>query len=169
MSIREQLIHFQNQAERDFQDRKSLTTAGRYGLALVVFFSSTLLATFTLPVRAAVKALSHKETGSPVRKMNSDNIDRILKEERLVLIDFWAEWCGPCVMMNPVIDKFAASTDVTVAKVNADTNKKIVDRFKVRGLPHWVLVRNEHEIKRHAGPMTLPELKRFCAQDQQPS
>ena len=98
--------------------------------------------------------------------MNDDNIDRILKEKRLVLIDFWAEWCGPCVLMNPVVDKFAASTDVTVAKVNADTNKKIVDRFKVRGLPQWVLVKNGQEIKRHAGLMTLVELKRFCFEDQ---
>ncbi len=73
MSLGEQLIHFQNQAERDFEEHKSLTTAGRYGLALVVFFSSTLLATFTLPVRAAVKTLSRKETGSPVRKLNNDN------------------------------------------------------------------------------------------------
>ena len=166
MSLREQLIHFQNQAERDFQGNKSLTTVGRYLLALVVFFSSTLLATFTLPVRAAMKALSRKKTDSPVRKMNDDNIDRILKEKRLVLIDFWAEWCGPCVLMNPVVDKFAASTDVTVAKVNADTNKKIVDRFKVRGLPQWVLVKNGQEIKRHAGPMTLVELKRFCFENQ---
>ena len=163
MSLREQLIHFQNQAERDFEDSKNLTTTGRYGLALIVFFSSTLLATFTLPVRAIVKALSRQEAGSPVRKMNGNNVDRILKEEGLVLIDFWAEWCGPCVMMNPIVDKFAASTDVTVAKVNADTNQKIVNRFKVKGLPQWVLVQNGQEIKRHAGPMTRLELERFCA------
>ena len=163
MNTREQLIQFQNQAEKDFEDKKNATTLGRYLLAMIVFFSSTLLATFTWPVRILLKTFSKKETDGQILKMTNDNIDAILKKEHLVLIDFWAEWCGPCVMMNPTLEAFAASSkDITVTKVNADTNQAIVSRFKIRGIPQLVLMKNGQEIKRHAGPMTRLELARFC-------
>ena len=164
MDAREQLIQFQNQAEKDFQHKKSATTLGRYLLAMIVFFSSTLLATFTWPVRILMKAFSKKKTDGQILKMTNNNIDVILKEERLVLIDFWAEWCGPCVMMNPTLEEFAASAkDIKVAKANADTNQAVLKRFKIRGIPQLVLMKDGQEIKRHAGPMTQAELRHFCS------
>ncbi|MTI30486.1 thioredoxin family protein [Xanthovirga aplysinae] len=162
MNIREGLIDFQNKAEKSFQEKKSLTSIINYIFAMVIFFSSTIFAAFTLPLRLIVKLFSEKDKGSSIQVMNSGNIDSILKKEKLVLIDFWAEWCGPCVMMNSTLQEFAENSEnICIAKVNADFNRSIMSRFNVRGIPQFVLIKNGEEIKRHAGPMTLSDLEKF--------
>ena len=161
--MREQLIKFQNKAEREFEKTKTATTLTNYILALIVFFSSTLIATFTLPFRIIARAISKKKSKTQIQRINNQNIESILNRNQFVLIDFWAEWCGPCMMMNPMMEEFAkTSKGICVAKINADTNKELLERFKIRGLPHLVLIKNGREIKRHAGAMTLSDLKNFC-------
>ena len=162
--MRKQLLHFQNKAEKDFNANKSPKTLLYFGLALIVFFASTLFAVFTLPFRVLAKSIFKKEPGANIQDLNSKNFDKVVNSEELVLIDFWAEWCGPCFMMNPVIDEFAKeSKSILIAKVNADSNREIIDKFKIRGLPQFVLLKQGKEIKRHAGPLTLPELREFCS------
>ena len=160
MNTLEQLIHFQNKAEQNFQEKKTFRTLVNYGLALILFVLSTLISFVTLPVRVLTK-----KKAAGVVSMNVRNVEDVLRREPLVLIDFWAEWCGPCVMMNPTIEEFAAtSSTVCVAKVNADTNRELIKRFNVRGIPQLLLIKDGQEIKRHAGPMTLRDLERFCVQ-----
>ena len=101
---------------------------------------------------------------SKILHLNDRNIDSVLKKEKLVLVDFWAEWCGPCLMMNSTLEKFATkSNDIRIAKVNADLNRKLLKKFKIRGLPQFILMKNGEEIKRHAGAMTMFELTEFCS------
>lgn len=162
MKLREKLIHFQNSAEQQFLEKKSAATLFRYILALIVFFSSTFFAAVSLPFRLLARLFQQKNARTSVHKLDSGNLDSILKKEPLVLIDFWAEWCGPCIMMQPALEKFADSNkSVYVAKVNADANKKLLDRFKIRGLPHLILLKDGKEVKRHAGPMTQADLEKL--------
>ena len=66
-------------------------------------------------------------------------------------------------MMNCAIEKFATeSKDIRIAKVNADLNRKLLKKFKIRGIPQFVVMKNGEEIKRHAGAMTIFELTEFC-------
>ncbi len=163
MAIRERLIRFQNDAERDFQERKTLRNTLRYVLAFIVFMSSTLWAQITMPFRLLKKTVVRKKEIPGIVKMTGENIDTLLSERSLVLIDFWAEWCGPCIMMNPTLEAFALSNpDLCVAKVNADLNSAILKRFRVKGLPQFVLMQDGVEVKRHAGPMTSADLEIFC-------
>ena len=63
--------------------------------------------------------------------------DEVVASEKPVLVDFWAEWCGPCKMLSPVLDEIAGELGETVkiAKVNVDDNQELAARFGVRAIP----------------------------------
>ena len=168
MPHREKLIHFQNQAEADFEARKTPSTTARFAAALVLFMGSTLYAAFSWPFRAGAKALSSAPPPTGIIDLNKDNFEQTTQQHPLVLLDFWAEWCGPCVMMGPTLKAFAAANgQVLIGKVNADANGALTKQLNVWGLPTFVLLRNGREVARHAGPMTQTELERFCGLDEE--
>ena len=69
---------------------------------------------------------------------------KVLKAEGLVLVDFWAEWCGPCKMIAPALEEIAADMGdkVTVAKINIDDNPETPSKYGVRGIPTLMLFKN---------------------------
>ena len=161
--MNEKIIEYQNSSEKRFQEKKNVKTIINYIFAIILFFLSTIAAAFTFPLRFIYKKIIPTNSNSKIIDLTDDNIDLVIKKEKLILIDFWAEWCGPCLFMNSTIEKFAAeSKAVKVAKVNADLNKKLLNRFQIKGLPQFILMKNGEEIKRYAGPMTVFDLNKFC-------
>ncbi|MDQ0287070.1 thioredoxin 1 [Desulfofundulus luciae] len=78
-----------------------------------------------------------------------------------VLVDFWAEWCGPCKMIAPVVEEIAAeyAGKVQVAKLNVDENQKTPADYKVISIPTLIVFKNGQEIERSIGFKTKKEIK----------
>jgi len=66
-------------------------------------------------------------------------LDEVVAENDVVLTDFYADWCGPCQMLEPIVETLAAETDATVAKVDVDANQQLATAYGVRGVPTLVL------------------------------
>ena len=86
-------------------------------------------------------------------EVNKDNFEEeVLKSDKKVLVDFWADWCGPCKMLSPVIDKLAEELDdVKVCKVNVDTEPTISIEYNIMSIPTLIVFENCVEVNRSVG------------------
>ncbi len=89
-----------------------------------------------------------------VLKINEENFENeVLKSEEMVLIDFYADWCGPCKMMSPIIDEIAEEMEgkVKVGKVNVDDNQQLAIKYNVMSIPTIIIYKNGMPVKSFVG------------------
>jgi thioredoxin 1 len=90
----------------------------------------------------------------------------VLEARTPVLVDYWAEWCGPCRMLGPVIEESARqySDRLIVAKLNIDENPATPSRYQVRGIPTLMLFKDGHPVATHVGSLSRGQLQAFLDQ-----
>lgn len=101
-----------------------------------------------------------------IKHLNDDNFDKEIAHGGVVLVDFYADWCGPCRMLAPVIEELAKEMagKVTVAKVDTDQSVNVAAHFEVTSIPTLILFKNGSAIKRVVGLKDLDGLRKIVSE-----
>lgn len=92
-----------------------------------------------------------------VMNYQGENFDALIQKR--VLVDFYASWCGPCKMLSPIVEK--VSGDISVMKVDVDSNQELAKRYGVMSIPCLILFENGKEIKRNVGFIPEEKLRKW--------
>lgn len=83
--------------------------------------------------------------------ITDDSFNEVVSTNDLVLIDFWAEWCGPCKKLSPILDEISSDTSLLVGKLNVDENPAKMQEYSVHSIPTMVLFKSGQPVKTIVG------------------
>ena len=100
--------------------------------------------------------------------INDNNFEQeVLKSESLTLVDFWAEWCGPCKMIGPALEEISEEmkNDIRITKLNIDENPSTPQQYGVRGIPTLLLFRNGEVVAEKIGALSKTKLTEWISEN----
>ena len=100
---------------------------------------------------------------TPVMEVTSQNFNQEIKNNELLLVDFWAEWCGPCKSMHPIFTRMAKKyKQIRFARVNVDNAQDIAMKYGVQSIPTFIMFRNAEVANRMVGAVGEPGIHMIC-------
>ncbi|MFC4451162.1 thioredoxin [Halorussus aquaticus] len=95
----------------------------------------------------------------PVTIDSQSELDEFVDEHSVVLVDFYADWCGPCQMLEPIVERLAERTDASVGTVDVDANQQLARTYGVRGVPTLVLFADGEQVEKIVGVQQEDQLR----------
>jgi thioredoxin 1 len=95
------------------------------------------------------------------KEITTANFDGMLKSGKPLVVDFWAEWCGPCRMIAPMIEEFATEYEgrITIGKCNVDNERELPSKYSIRNIPTLLFFKDGELVERYVGAVGRGELK----------
>ena len=99
----------------------------------------------------------------PVIDLDSSNFHDVISQNNLLLVDFWAEWCGPCKSMHPIFSRMAKKYEqVRFARVNVDNSQDVAKKFNVQSIPTFIMFKNGQVAQQMVGAVGEPGIHMIC-------
>jgi thioredoxin 1 len=99
----------------------------------------------------AEAATDAPDRSEPIHVTSGDHLQELIDEGGVVLADFYADWCGPCKMLEPIVEEIAAETTATVAKVDVDQHQRLAQQYRVQGVPTMYLFAGGETVEQMVG------------------
>jgi thioredoxin 1 len=105
--------------------------------------------------------------GNRSQSVNSEQLEKLIQNNEIVFVDFWAEWCAPCKQFAVVYEKISAEYEnIVFAKINIAEEQELADVFQIRSIPHLMVFKQEIVVYSEAGSMPESTLKELVQQAQ---
>ena len=129
-------------------------------IATLFFVIGMIILSIYLNNRNNVEMSNEEESRMEIMKVTSANFEEeVLNSDKTVLIDFYADWCGPCKAYSPIVEAVAAENeDIKVVKIDVDNAQDIAYKYQVMSIPTTVIIKNGQEVNRAVGMMSKSDL-----------
>ena len=130
-------------------------------ILIVTIFFILVMILLNIYLNSKNKIENEEESTMEVLKVTSENFEEeVLKSDKTVLIDFYADWCGPCKMLSPIIEAVAnENEDIKVVKINVDNAQDLAIEYQVMSIPTIVVIKDGQEVNRTVGVVSKSQIE----------
>ena len=96
-------------------------------------------------------------------ELTKENFEKIINDNAIILMDFWAEWCGPCKQLSPTVEEVASENQdkIKVCKMDVDSNREIAAKYGIRSIPSLIIFKNGEPAGTEIGALSKQQLEEF--------